>query len=199
MSDTVSKTDNFLRAIEKYAEEQRNKIKSEAETFKEKELTKAEEEGLREAYSFIQHKMASIKTEISRELSKAESQSRREIFIRRMEIADEVFKRAEDKLIQFTKTDKYADFLKKSVRETAKYLKSDDVIIFVNENDMRFSEDIKSSFGNQCEVRPSEDITIGGISAQSRKLGLIADETLDTKLSEQREWFCENSGLHIAV
>ena len=31
MPGTVSKTDNFLKAIEKYAEEQRSKIQSEAD------------------------------------------------------------------------------------------------------------------------------------------------------------------------
>ena len=42
MPDIVSKTDNFLKAIEKYAAEQRSKIESEAEEFKSKELNKAE-------------------------------------------------------------------------------------------------------------------------------------------------------------
>ena len=39
MPGTVSKTDNFLKAIEKYAEEQRSKIQSEAEDFRERELS----------------------------------------------------------------------------------------------------------------------------------------------------------------
>ena len=60
MPGTVSKTDNFLKAIEKYAEEQRSKIQSEAEDFRERELNKAEEEGLREAYVLIQKKMTEI-------------------------------------------------------------------------------------------------------------------------------------------
>ena len=42
MPDTVSKTDNFLKAIEKYAEEQRGKLRTEAEEFQERELNNAE-------------------------------------------------------------------------------------------------------------------------------------------------------------
>ena len=98
MPDTVSKTDNFLKAIEKYAEEQRSKIQSEAEDFKEKELNKAEEEGLREAYVLIQKKMTDIKTQIASELSKEETASRRKTFVRRQEIENEVFARAEKSL-----------------------------------------------------------------------------------------------------
>ena len=70
MPDTVSKTDNFLKAIEKYAEAQRTKIQSEAEDFKEKELNKAEEEGLREAYVLIQKKMSDIKMRVAAEIFK---------------------------------------------------------------------------------------------------------------------------------
>ena len=197
MPDTVSKTDNFLKAIEKYAEEQRTKIQSESEDFKEKELSKAEEEGLREAYVLIQKKMSDINTKISSELSKAESSSRNEIFIRRKEIAEEVFDKAGKKLIDFTKTDKYPELLKKSAKEFAKYLTADDVIIYIKESDMKFAKDIKNAFGSECEIQTSEEILIGGIMGLSKKAGLLADETLDTKLSEQHEWFYENSGLRV--
>ena len=73
MPDTTSKTDNFLKAIEKYAEEQRTKMKSEAEVFKAKEMNRAEEEGLKEAYVMIQKKMSEINNQISSELSRAET------------------------------------------------------------------------------------------------------------------------------
>lgn len=195
MPDTVSKTDNFLKAIEKYAEEQRTKIQSEAEDFKEKELTKAEEEGLREAYILIQHKMSNIKTKISSELSKAESLSRKEIFIKRQKIFDEVFAKAKNKLLDYTKTPKYKTLILNSAKEIAKYLTADDVILYVKEDDIKFSKDIINAFGNNCKVISNEDITIGGIMGSSQKMGLLADETLDTKLSEQQEWFYENSGL----
>ena len=31
----------------------------------------------------------------------------------------------------------------------------------------------------------------------SKKLGILIDETLDSKLEAQREWFCDNSGLKV--
>lgn len=197
MPDTVSKTDNFLKAIEKYAEEQRTKIESEAEDFKEKELTKAEEEGLKEAYILIQRKMSDINTKISSELSKAESSSRKEVFIKRKQIAEEVFEKAAKKLVDYTKTDKYSALLKKSAKEISNFLTADDVILYVKDEDIKFENEIKSAFGKNCKIKTSEEITIGGIMGLSRKTGLLADETLDTKLSEQQEWFYENSGLRV--
>ena len=199
MPDTTSKTDNFLKAIEKYAEEQRTKIESEAADFKEKELNKAEEEGLREAYVLIQKEMTDVKTQIAAELSRAENASRKKIFIRRKEIEDEVFELAKEKLIAYAKTDQYVKSVEESAAKISEKLTADDVIIKISEKDLKLKEQIIKAFGNtrKCEIQVSEDIVIGGITGQSRELGLLIDETLDTKLDEQHEWFCENSGLKV--
>ena len=197
MPDTVSKTDNFLKAIEKYAEEQRTKIRSEAEDFKEKELNKAEEEGLREAYVLIQKKMSDIKTEISAGLSRAETASRRRIFVRRQEIEADVFEKAKNKLVEYTKTADYGKSLEKSAALISEKLTGDDTVLLVREQDMKYKDKLFTAFGRSCEVKTSEDILIGGVIGVSKKLGLLADETLDSKLEEQHEWFCENSGLMV--
>ncbi len=198
MPNTVSKTDNFLKAIEKYAEEQKSKIQSEAEDFKDKELNKAEEEGLREAYTLIQRKMAQVNTKISSEFSKAEGESKKKIFIRRKEIFDQVFAKAKDKLIAFTQTEQYLSSLEKSARLIAEKLSADDIVILVSESDLNNKSAVKiiqKAFGRNCEIKGSAEIAIGGLMGLSHKLGLLIDETLDTKLEEQHEWFYKNSGL----
>ncbi len=197
MPDTVSKTDNFLQAIEKYAEEQRGRMKTEAEEFQARELNNAEEEGIKEAYDLVQKEMADINTEISGQISKAESESRKRIFERRREIEDEVFEKARKKLIEFTKTEQYSSMLVKSAISISMVLISDDVILYVRECDLKHKKKLKDFFGGNCEVAASDDIKIGGITGLSRSMGLIADETLDTKLEYQREWFHEHSGLTV--
>ena len=197
MPDIVSKTDNFLKAIEKYAAEQRSKLESEAEEFKEKEINKAEEDGLKEAYVLLQRKMSAINTSIARELSKAENESRKSTFVKRQEIEDKVFDRAKEKLIEFANTDKYTEKLLESVKKISRKLTADDVVLYVNQRDMKLKNKIISAFGKKCDVQSSDEIKIGGITGISREMGLLADETLDTRLSQQREWFCENSGLKV--
>jgi len=199
MPDIVSKTDNFLKAIEKYAAEQRSKIESEAEEFKTKELNKAEEDGLKEAYVLLQKKMLSINTGIARELSKAENASRKSTFIKRQEIENKVFESAKEKLLEYAKTDKYIAGLLDSVKAVSKKLTADDVILYVCERDIKLKDKIISAFGRKCDVQVSNEIRIGGVTGISRKGGILADETLDTKLQNQKEWFCENSGLTITA
>ena len=199
MPDIVNKTDNFLKAIEKYAAEQRSKIESEAEEFKSKELNKAEEDGLKEAYVLLQKKMLSINTSIARELSKAENASRKSTFAKRQEIEDKVFERAKEKLLEYAGTDKYIQKLLESTKTVSEKLTADDVTLYVCERDLKLKNKIISAFGRKCDVQASNEIQIGGIMGISRTVGLLADETLDTKLQNQREWFCENSGLTITA
>lgn len=215
MAEVQSNSDNFLKAIEKYAEEQRNKIRFESESFKKQELEKAESEGLREAYTLIQREMAAIRTEISSQLSRDEMASRQKLFEKRNQMTDTVFEKVAEKLTEFTKTADYEKLLLESVKKIAQALKAEDVIFFVKESDLRFAEKIKfaytseilkdkkfsdkikSAFSPSCEVKTSKEIKIGGITGRSASLGLIADETLDTKLDGQREWFYQNSGLRV--
>lgn len=197
MPDIVSKTDNFLKAIEKYAAEQRNKIETEAEEFKAKELNKAEEDGLKEAYVLLQKKMLSINTGIARELSKAENASRKSVFQKRREIEDKVFERAKEKLLAYAKTGKYTSKLLESAEAVSQKLTADDVILYICERDLKLKDKILSAFGRKCDIQVSDEIQIGGLTGLSRQLGLLVDETLDTKLENQKEWFCENSGLTV--
>jgi V/A-type H+-transporting ATPase subunit E len=197
MPDTVSKTDNFLKAIEKYAEEQRGKLQSEVEAFREREMNAAEEEGLREAYTMIQKTMADINSRIARETSKADAASKKNIFLKRQQIEDEVFARAKEKLLAFCETEKYAALMKRSAVNISHVLKADDVVLYVRQDDMKYKAKLKLYFGVNCEIQPTDEIEIGGMIGVSRSMGLIADETLDAKLLQQREWFYENSGLTV--
>lgn len=215
MAEVQSGSENFLKAIEKYAEEQRNKIRFESESFKKQELEKAEAEGIREAYTLIQREMAAIRTEISSQLSRDEMASRKKIFEKRNKMTENVFEKVTQRLVEFTKTADYEKLMLESVKKIAQALKADDVIFFIKERDLKFADKIKaaytaeklkdkkladkikSAFSPSCEVKSSKEIKIGGITGRSASLGLIADETLDTKLDGQREWFYQNSGLRV--
>lgn len=197
MADTVSKTDNFLKAIERYAEEQRTRIKTEAEDFKQQELSKAEEEGLREAYVLIQKKMTDIRTEIAAQLSRAENSSRKKIFLRRMEIEQSVFDDAKKQILEFTQTEEYVTMLEKSARAVAEKLTAGDTVLLVRKADLKHRDRIAAAFGGKCGIQEYEDITIGGLIGQSRSMGILVDETLDSRLEAQHDWFCENAQLRV--
>ncbi len=198
MSDIDEKKDKFSMAINHYAEEQRKKIEDDIADFKNKELEETEIEVLTECYRMIQKEMAEMRSGISREMAGRAMEGRRELLEKRSAITEDVFKRSGKKLIEFTKSEKYKAFLEKASKEFSEVLNSADTVISVKPGDEKYEDMIKGFFGSGCTFKTDDGIAIGGIKAYSAKLGIIADETLDTLLSDQREWFEEHSGMTVA-
>lgn len=78
MLNEIEKTDNFLKAITKYAEEQ-EKTRQEADFFKQKELEKAEKEALKEAYEIIRKEMTVVKHKVAIKISERELEAKKNI------------------------------------------------------------------------------------------------------------------------
>ena len=193
----IGKTSNFLKAINKYAAEQRKEIKTRAEEFRKYELQKAEAEVLRDAYYLIQNEMAQMKKNIASEVSKLEFEKRRELFVKRQAIMNDVLKKAQDKLLNFAKTQDYIELLKNYASSVSKILKKSGTVLYICKRDEGFINDIREAYGKICKVEVSDKIKIGGILAVNKVMSLVVDETLDSKLEEQRIWFEENSKLNI--
>lgn len=195
MPDESTKTSKFLEAINKYAKEQRDKLNSEAEKIRKEEEIRIEDEMLGNAYKLIQREMAEMKTEISREYSNREMEGRRKLFERRSEIMEEVFDKARERLLEFTKSDAYEKFLKDVVSSVLETLNESDLVLYLRSEDQHFVDTLKSSCKTQCEFSVDDSIKLGGVRGYSKSQGVIVDETLDARLEDQREWFVENSGL----
>lgn len=191
------KTSNFLKAIDKYAKEQQKEIKNTATAFKRKELQKAEVEVLRDSYILIQKEMVQMRKSIDSEVSKIEIQNKKELLTLRQGLMEKVFAKAKDKLIEFTKKEDYKDLLKKSSKKISSILTGEKTLLFVKKEDMIFKDEIIKAFGKNCELKESKKIKIGGILGLNESLGLLIDETLDSKLENERSWFSENSGMSI--
>ncbi len=197
MSMEETKTSKFLEAISKYAKEQRDKLNREAQLIREQEEIRIEDEILSDAYNLIQREMAAMKIEISNECSKKEFAGRRQLFEKRMSIMEKVFKKAEQKLLEYSQSDKYKSLLLKSVNNIAEISKNEGMTLYIKPEDEYLASEIKEAFPGKCDVKLDNHIKIGGIRGYDKEKGVIIDETMDSKLNDQREWFTENSELMI--
>lgn len=197
MAITDEKQDKFYTAINHYAEEQRQKIEDEIAEFKKKELDDAEIEVLTECYRMIQKEMTQMRLGISRDISLKKMDLKRTILEKRQKITDEVFQRAAAKLIDFTKTEEYASFLKKAAGKFASVFRDPGTVLFLKPGDETFEEAIRGSFAAPCTFQADETIRLGGIRAKNDGMGLAADATLDALLEDQRAWFEEQSGMAV--
>ena len=190
------KSSNFLNAIDKYAKKRRKKINDEIEAIEERELKKAEAEIVEDVNTMIQRELTAMKNKILIEVSHKEIEERKRVSLRRRDMIKEMFSECRQKLLDYTKSGKYLDSLKEYAVQIAKTLNNlDDVKLFVKKEDLKHEEEIKKAFAGECEVIAADDIEIGGIRGFSEARGLIADETLDAKLNDQKDWAAENFGV----
>lgn len=197
MAASDEKLSKFNLAINHYAEEQREKIQKEVEEYKRRELEKAEAEVLADAYQLIQKEMAEMRAGIARELSRREMDSRKELLAKRQQITDEVFEKVADKLLAFTKSGEYAAFLERTARKLADSFRIPGTVLCIKAEDAVYEKNIADAFHYDCTCKTVDDIAIGGIRVYNHDAGIMADETLDTMLESQHEWFEQHSGMRV--
>ena len=112
-------------------------------------------------------------------------------------MTEEVFDLSAKKLIGYTDSGDYINGLRKSAEKIAELFKDSDCVLYLNERDADKADGLKSLFGGKTDVQYDRTIRIGGIKAYCESMGIIADETLDSKLEAQREWFRENAALNV--
>lgn len=189
----------FFDAITKDAEERHEEMTRKTRETVESGLEKAKTKAHSQAQAKIERERMLKEQEFNRTVANERTQQRARLTDKRGAITDEVFGDAREKLTAFTESDGYADFLKKSAAGFAAVFPQGDVIVYVRPGDMRFADDIKKAFGRDCKVESSDEITIGGCRAGVADGSTVADDTLDTRLEAQREWFLENSGMSVIL
>ena len=194
MAISDEKVGKFVQAITEYAEEQRRKIHQEVEDFKAERLAQAEKQVLSDAYELIQKERADLRNDMSREMSRRELKARQELLGRRKAIMEDVFEEAQARLAAYATTPAYAEKLKASLAEMAALLPAEGTIYAVCGRDLSLLAG-EVPAGSRLEASP--EIRLGGLRGVNLDAGLMVDDTLDTKLEMQRDWFTEHSGLMV--
>ena len=192
-----NKTDNFLKAIKKYAKAQKKSMRYEVNQLKTERLKEADEKGKKDKDALIREKLTEKHNSMTAQLAKKTQEGQKKLYIERSAMTDEVFELAAEKLVAFTQSDKYEPELFDGAKAVAELFGENDCVVYVKESDMSYGDKIKSFFGGNAEVAADETIKIGGVKGFCKSMGIIADETLDSKLEEQRGWFVENAELSV--
>ena len=192
-----NKTDNFLNAIKKYAKVQKNAMKSEVRQLKNERLKEAEEKAKRDSEKLKKEKYAEKRAKSTALIASETQKSQKQLFVERAKMTEEVFELTSQKLVEYTETEAYAVKLTQSAKAIAELFEGRDCVLYLNERDMGRAEEIKALFGGIAEVWADKTIKIGGVKGYCKSMGIIADETLDSKLDAQREWFTENAALSV--
>lgn len=195
MANSDEKVSKFVQAITKYAEEQRQKIHQEVEDFKAERLRQAEQQVLTDAYQLIQKERVELQNNSSREMSRRELSARKELLGKRRDMTDKVFAEVKEKIDAFAATPAYAQMLRESLQEMMRQLPAQGTIYEIAARDEAHLPELSALCPEGSQVKVSPQMHLGGLRGVNMEAGVLADDSLDTKLDMQREWFARTSGL----
>lgn len=187
---------SFLDSINRETQEKYNKILGEIQEQSKKELDEATKVAEKQAQDFLNKSVAKSKTESNNQIASEMIKSRTELSKLREKITTEVFCDAKNKLNDFTASDEYEPFIVQSAQSVFSLL-GEGAQVYVKDSDLKYEKVILNVFNGNCTVSTNSDIQIGGLKAKKADGTLIADDTLDTRLNQQYEWFLSNCNLSI--
>lgn len=196
MSVENEKLERFSSAVSEEVQRQIDSILSDAQTSRDEIIEKAHDTSLYIAYDKIKDEMKKISNKYLRLVSQAELESKRDILVHRENLAKKVFLNITDKLVAFTKDEKYKDYLLAKISNEIKSLpESDDAVIYLSSNDYKFTDDLKAI--TDIKVEENSLIKIGGFMIHLKDKNLIIDKTMDLSLEEERQKFNQSDCLRL--
>ncbi len=192
-----AKTDNFLKAIKRYAKVQQSALDKEMKQLKQEKTKLAAEKAAHDSEKLIADRLEQKRSEQTGVLAKKTQEGQKALFLQRAQMTDEVFAKAEKRLTDYAQTAEYRKKLTESAQKIAALFGGRPCVLYIRENDSDFAESILKVFNGTAELQTDKTIKIGGVKGYCKSMRVIADETLDSKLLAQREWFIENAALSV--
>ncbi|MBP0979030.1 MAG: hypothetical protein J6C55_00055 [Oscillospiraceae bacterium] len=194
----MSTTEQKLRKIEEIILEKANSKADDlifkAMTQKNELLEEKEIEVLQKKYKEINKETTEIRRKTTQYISDFEIKNKRQLLLKRDEFCNQIFENVFVKLCNFTKTDDYSKMFEKKLSEL-RLENISDIVFYIKSDDQILCDLIKKKFGESLKIKQDVDIKIGGLKIVNKNTGLCLDETLDTKLMDQRSWFYSNAQL----
>lgn len=187
--------DIFLNSVTDYAQAQCKKLERTAETQMQKEITAYKKQAAEKSRSNTNREIGKIQSAAANKAAQYESEKRLALANLRKELADGIFDEITLKIKTFTQSSEYADFLKKSAQGLIEIIGSE-IVFYVRPCDMIYAR-LLNEIAENAEIREDGKIRFGGIIATDKAETLRADDTLDSRLSNEKKAFFENADFKI--
>ncbi len=195
MARLEDKLERFEQAVMSQAQAKSQEILGEMDAIKQEQIALTENAALSAAYEMIQGEVSDITTDSARELSQMRLKQKQEYLAKRTGYEKGVFDVVRKRLLQYTATDAYAQYLQSTAKRLASDYKAEAVTLILKSEDKAYEPTVRGGYAAPCNVVFSDEIAIGGILLRDDQNGFVVDLTLDTRLAEQRDWFYHNCKL----
>ena len=183
--------------IEREAATQETKLLEESKALREKAEEEIKAEVSKEVQDRFDKELAALQLKSTVASATDATKQRQELMNLRDGYVKAVFEGVKNKLIEFTKSDKYVDYLLYKIKDVAQNYPFEDAQILVSEQDKKYETKILSAYGMKAEVIASDKLSIGGFILVNPKTNVVIDNSLSFILDDQVAYFTRNSGLII--
>lgn len=178
------------------AKKEREAILEETRKLEELAERQMKEEAKRDATMQMNQELSEISSIASAEISETHSESTKKLIAIRDGYVNQIFSQAKLKLEEFVNSKDYEAFLAGKMEKAAAY-GFDRSVLKLRKKDLAFKEKLTAIYGHDISVEITDDIQIGGFIIENKAEKIVIDESLDSALENQKDWFYKNSGLII--
>lgn len=182
----ADKLKRFIDAVNDDVDKDAGRILGDAERKKSEQLEEVREETKILTEAKISDSEKKIRSKYMKLAAKAELDGKKAVLMERERLTQQVFENVRQKLIDFTNTPDYVDYLVKTAK--SEHIRSGGVICLRPE-DMKYSPEIEKALTVFCSFKEDASIKIGGLSVLYEKNGVIDDKTLDGELEDAKTNF----------
>lgn len=186
----------FEEEIQRVSGKEIEKIESEIDTIRQKSIEEMEEEAQREAGLTKDQEIKEMMADQAIRISKLHEETNRKLMKKRRELFDAIFDEAKIKLKEYASSSECIQLLKQKASDLGKK-DFDHVTFYIAKKDSELLKALQEAYGKACDGKADETIELGGFRMECESRGIVIDETFDTGLDEQKDWFYTNSGLFI--
>lgn len=183
--------------IERLANLEEEKILAEAKELEIEAYEQIKNEAKKDADALLAKELAEISSNASVEASLSQEEKTKKLVETREGYVAKIFKEAKNRLTEFVNGDDYKTYLIKHMEKISSLYQMSNSILKIRQNDTKYADDLVKAYGIDLTVEVSDEIKIGGFIIENKATNVVIDESLDTALENQKEWFYKTSGLMI--
>lgn len=186
---------HFSKEINAKADEEINRLQEQIADTKAKNMKRIKEELHSNIFRALELDLNEMNADFTASMNKVKTEYTKVLMKRRRELLDSIIEEVKKKCLDFVSSKAYVDFAKAKVEKVNKTFCKKEIEFRVKKGDSVMIDAIKKNFDGTYHIKEINEIEIGGFSAICFDMGILTDETIDSKLHEKQQWFYEHSDL----
>ncbi|MFP4479143.1 MAG: V-type ATP synthase subunit E family protein [Candidatus Izemoplasmatales bacterium] len=191
--------DDLFRSFSKYinekADQKINQLKEEIEKEKKRSVERVDKELHNKIFRGLDIELSELNSDFAAEMNKVKTEYSKDIMEKRSQLLSSIIDKVHDKLLGFNKSKQYENLMKKQIQNIGPDFCTEEVEFRIMKNDTIMKKIIEDNYKGPYTIKEISEIEIGGFSVLCFKLGVMTDQTIDTRLEQKRQWLYEHSKL----